>query len=124
MKKEPGRGQKIHYYGCFYMEMTIPNERLLQLLANESRAALESRQVALRLKKLLPTRLHDIKASYNTQYGASKAIRLALTDKAYQQAIDEYLKVQNHAVEARIQYETHFMLYQARRSLKYEPKRK
>lgn len=81
----------------------------------------EARQIASRLKKLLPLRLNDIKKSclYDSAEGTtvSKAKRQALTDERYLDALDEYLQIYSKSLLARIQWDTHRMLMEARRSL-------
>jgi hypothetical protein len=77
--------------------------------------------VSKRLGDLLPDRLRRIKYAQGPEMTRSKAERVALLDEYYQKSVQEYLDMFKNGVEARIQYETHMMLYQARRSLRKRP---
>jgi len=79
---------------------------------------IESRQVARRLVKLLPTRLRSIQKSFATTMSAAKAMRYALTSKDYEDHLLEMNAISHQARLARIQYETHLMLISARRSMR------
>jgi hypothetical protein len=69
--------------------------------------------------ELLPNRLRSLKNSQHTGgITRSKAERLALTNETYQQELQRYLQIYKNGVEARVQYETHMMLFEARRSLR------
>jgi DNA-binding GntR family transcriptional regulator len=77
---------------------------------------MQSRQAAARLYQLLPNRLNQLVAEYRREHKAAKAMRLALADPRYQEAVEQYLKVLGTAVESRIIWEVHSMLYNAYRS--------
>ena len=84
----------------------ILHDRLMIVLRDYSREAIENRQVSRRLKDLLPRRLKEIHNRHRSaDRTAGAAERLALTSKS--------------AHEARIQYETHMMLFEARRTLRH-----
>jgi hypothetical protein len=100
------------------MNLGIVNDRLSQLISRFGSAAIESRQVAKRMHGLLPARLMEIKREYARRHGGGKAERLALADERFIQHIHDYTDVQAQALEARIQYETHAMLFKARQSLR------
>jgi hypothetical protein len=94
----------------------ILTERLSRLIGEFASAAMESRQVAKRLADLLPSRLAELKREHGRR--GADAERLALTDPRYLQAIEELGDVSGKAAQARINYETHAMLYKARQSLR------
>ena len=88
--------------------------------------SLESRQVAKRLGALLPARFQDLRRDHaraakhrrNADGAASAAAeRLALTDPRYLKYVEELTQVSGQAAEARVQYETHVMLFKARQTL-------
>lgn len=74
------------------------------------------RQLAKRLVGLLPARLKAIKSKYRHNVSSYKAERLALLDKDYLGYIDEIVNFQQQALLAKVQWETHFLLFEARRS--------
>jgi hypothetical protein len=87
------------------------------VIARFGRDAMAARQVARRLRDLLPARYFEIRRGVRGERGAA-ADRLALTDERYLRSIDELVEVLARAREARIDYETHVMLYQARQTLR------
>ena len=90
------------------------------VLRDYSREAIENRQVSRRLKDLLPRRLKEIHNRHRSaDRTAGAAERLALTDSTYLKHIEEVSEVSKSAHEARIQYETHMMLFEARRTLRH-----
>ena len=98
---------------------SILHDRLLQVLRDFSKDAIESRQVSRRLKDLLPRRLREIHSQHRTLARSSGAAeRLALTDATYLAHLNEVTQVSEAAHEARVQYETHMMLFEARRTLR------
>jgi hypothetical protein len=97
------------------MNLKIMNERLTRLIGRFGADAMEARQVAMRLNTLLPSRFRDIKRTHG---GGATAERRALTDPRYLEYLEELANVSCQATEARIQYETHAMLFKARQSLR------
>ncbi len=101
------------------MNLAIVNERLTRLISRFAAAALETRQVAKRLNGLLPSRFGELKREHARRTrSAGVAERLALTDPRYVAYLEELSSIAGGAAEARVQYETHSMLYQARQSLR------
>ena len=101
------------------MNGAILNERLQRVIAEQADMAVSSRQVSQRLKALLPQRFREIKRDANRAgLRGSRAERHALVDERYTKALEEYVNITYAGVEARIQYETHRMLFEARRSLR------
>jgi len=97
----------------------ILHDRLLNVLRDYSRDAIESRQVGRRLRDLLPRRLREIHRKHRELARSSGAAeRMALTDADYLSHIEEIANVTHSALEARVQYETHMMLFEARRTLR------
>lgn len=98
----------------------MDNDTLARLIAKFGAEAMEARQVAKRLSSLLPARFAEVKRSYvkRNARGSAAAERLALTDARYLESIEEYARITGTAAAARVQYETHAMLYQARQSLR------
>ncbi len=80
--------------------------------------AFEGRQVVRRFHDLLPSQLLELKKKQATRLSASHALRAALVEKKYQELIDQFIAANYETIQARINYETFFMLYQARQSLR------
>ena len=102
------------------MNLRLPHERLSAAIGIFAGTAMETRQVAQRLRQLLPARLLELKRDHTRRSNAmgAKADRLALTDERYLSSVDELTEITARARTARIQYETHAMLYKARQSLR------
>ncbi|MEY4631069.1 MAG: hypothetical protein RIQ81_1189 [Pseudomonadota bacterium] len=97
----------------------MPHEKLLRVIQRESQRALNSRQVARRLESLLPQRLREISRAKRGQVGkAAAADRMALCDESYLNFVEEFVSIHGEAVAGRVQYETHMMLFEARRTLR------
>ena len=95
----------------------ISHETLASRIRKYANIATDARQVSKRLYQLIGVRLHQYRSEYLPQNKAAKARRLALVDTRYQAVVDEYLKIASYAMEARIRWETHLMLLEARRSI-------
>lgn len=91
-------------------------EKLLQKISHYAKLIVENRQISLRLEKLLPTRLKNIKTKHAQTTTRSKATRLALCDKEYEKFLLEYLEIKEEAHRARIQWETHRMYFYAKKN--------
>ena len=114
------------------MNNAILTERLVRHISRYGREALTGRQVCRRLDVLLPQRLRELKADHarrvqqdrapsnraKSERIQAKAERCALTDARYLGFIDEITSIHGDALLARVQYETHVMLFEARRSLR------
>jgi hypothetical protein len=95
------------------------NEQLVNRIKGFAQESLEHRQISRRLRDLLPTRYHDLKYRYRGRlHSSAKAERAALIDASYKKHIEEFVEVNHIASQARIQYETHLMLLQARQTLR------
>jgi len=101
------------------MKLDIYHDTLVAEIKKQAKIAVESNQIARRLKELLPKRLYQIKRDQDRERQQRRAtMRLALTHKDYEKFLQEYVQVAAAAREARIQYETHLMLVYARQSLR------
>ncbi len=93
-------------------------EQLNEKIRRFATTAMESRQVASRLRDLLPVRFNDIKRHhYMHRKSVGKAERFALTDQHFVAHVNELVEMSFDALQARVLYETHVMLVQARQSL-------
>jgi len=82
------------------------------------RQSMEARQVSTRLRQLLPNRFIELKNKFRRQFSKiAECERRALVDPAYLQHISELNDMRYQALEGRISYETHVMLYQARQTI-------
>ena len=100
------------------MQLNIHNDALTRMISKFGNSAMEARQVSRRIGSLLPSRLGELKREHCRGNPAMKAERLALADKRYEDFINQSADVSFEATQARIQYETHAMLYRARQSLR------
>ncbi len=97
----------------------MTNERLTKTISSQGRSCADLRQITKRLDRLLPNRLSSLKQKYR-QLGmkAGKSELLALTDPEFTEFLEEFVNMSFSALEARVQYETHLMLFKARQSLR------
>jgi hypothetical protein len=99
------------------MNRYLEHDVLVAQISKNASEAADARQIARRLRTLLPSRLNEIKAHYCRQgSGASKSLRYALADQRYGELVSELVKVSHQALRARISYESHAMLHAARAS--------
>jgi len=102
------------------MQRHVTNDCLPRLIARYGEEAMNNRQVAKRLRALLPTRYLEIKRDHRQRgLPPSAADRQALIDPRYTDFIQELNAMTFAAHQARIEYETYSMLYKARQSLRY-----
>jgi len=99
------------------MQFNLQNESLIRLISKFGSTAQEARQVSKRIISLLPTRLSELKREHCRSHNAMRAERMALADTRYEGFINETLDVTFQATRARVEYETHTMLYKARQSM-------
>lgn len=90
---------------------------LADLISRAGGTLVTDRQLARRLKELLPERLKQIEREYRRQHAPAKAQRLALNDRRYLDFLAQASDAQAAALESRITWETHRMLVEARRSI-------
>ena len=102
------------------MDIRIAHDRLTAAIGSFAGSSTQTRQLARRLIELLPVRLQELKRDYISRGDAtgSKADRLALTDPRYLAFVEELTEIAARGRSARIQYETHSMLFKARQSLR------
>ena len=90
-------------------------DHLAEIMRRYAVQSREASQVAGRLHDLLPVVLQSVKRKQSER--GSKAERRALVDDEYLRKIDEYVEILRQAYEAKIQFETHRMLLEAKKSL-------
>lgn len=102
------------------MNLRLAHERLSSAIGSFAGAAIETRQVARRLRELLPARFLELKREHIRRSDAlgSKADRLALTDPRYIESLEQLAEISARARHSQVQYETHAMLFKARQSLR------
>lgn len=97
----------------------MPHEKLIRVIQRESQRSLQSRQVARRLESLLPNRLKEVERGLRGQVAkVAVAQRMALCDASYLGFVEEFVTIHAEAIAGRIEYETHMMLFEARRTLR------
>lgn len=98
--------------------LNIDTANLSLAISQFGQTAREITQVARRLSDVLPVRFRAFKQKYGHQHPPAQAERLALADHEYIQHIEELATINAQARAARIQYETHLMLFEARRTIR------
>jgi len=91
----------------------MAQDRLIRRIMRFGRVAREATQVSRRLTALFPSRVRELSRG---KPGA-KGERQAYTSPHYEAFVDEWANIYYEALSARIEYETHLMLYKARQSL-------
>jgi len=95
------------------------HEQLVKRIQQFASDAREHRQVYNRLSQLLPDRVKALTTSKKSSgRGPSEAAREAFASNEFVAHIEEVVQFGAASREARIQYETHMMLIDARRSLR------
>jgi hypothetical protein len=101
------------------MQRSILHDRLISLIRGYGAKAAEHRQVARRLRALLPERFKAINSQHRRRLtSAADAERAALIDSDWINHVEEVVAITHAATHARIEYETHLMMFEARRSLR------
>ena len=96
------------------MNIHCTHRELIRTIQESASQARDARQVKRRLRSVLPARLQDL-----TRRGDStvaRAQRVALTDPRYQSYLEEIAEIGHQSLASRVNYETHMMLHDARRS--------
>lgn len=106
-KKDAKRNLQSHLY---------PPE-LADYISRSGDKQAQARQVAKRLHTLLPQRLKEIEREYRRRHPPAKAHRLALSDRRYLDFIEQAAEITAAALESRVIWETHRLLFEARRSI-------
>ncbi len=103
--------------------MPLTPEGLSAAIRAFGRTAMDSRQVARRLEQLLPSRLQAVHTKRFGR-GSGRQLQAALAHPDYVKSLEELIEIQGTAREARIQYETHFMMLEALRSMRIRHSRR
>lgn len=120
------------------MNRSINQEQLVKKILEFGRQASEHLQISKRLRDLLPDRMKKIGedvatfsedstnevgdemmsvSSSSPVSSISKSRRGILVSNAYKEHVEELIEIRARGLEARIQYETHVMLFEGRRTL-------
>lgn len=101
------------------MNLRILHDQLVRKIQQFGADAREYRQVYRRLSQLLPDRLKSLASQHRSRgLGPSDSARAAFASAEFTNHIDEVVDFGASSMEARIQYETHMMLIDARRTLR------
>ncbi len=103
------------------LHVGMPQDELLRAIHAHGAHAREARQIEGRLRDLLPRRLADLKSRLRgtgAESSVALGLRRALLDPEYVRHMDELIEMAYTARRERIEYETHHMLFDARRSLR------
>lgn len=97
------------------MRLRYDREELQRFIKEQGQTSAETRQIARRQRQLIE---HRFKLLLDESGGrGQKFRRRALIEPRHIEAIESYCHILSLALEARIQYETHFMLLEAQRSI-------
>lgn len=102
------------------MDVLISKYKLIEKIISYGSSSAESRQIASRLKKLLPKRIKTLRQSYLKKYPAGKATRQALLSEEYKKYIVEYLDLRENSDKNRVMWETYRMYYHAKKTRTYK----
>jgi hypothetical protein len=106
------------------VNVRIFHEQLVRLIQRYGAEAREQRQIYQRLSQLLPDRWRALVAAHRSRgLGPTDSARAAFASNDFINLVEEVVQFGASSLEARIQYETHMMLVDARRSLRAAGKR-
>lgn len=101
------------------LDIKISQKNLVEGIRKAGSQSIESRQIAKRLTQLLPVRFEQLKRQFLRSYRkVAVCERHALTDKSYVEFLQELNNIRHQALQARVEYETRTMLFQARQTLR------
>jgi hypothetical protein len=101
------------------VNLRMQHEQLVRKIQQFGAEAREGRQVYRRLMQLLPDRLKMVSQGFRQKgLGPAHSARSAFSSDEFVQHIHDVVDVSAASLEARIQFETHMMLVDARRSLR------
>ena len=98
------------------MEVFLSKQQLIEKIIRHGSESVESRQIASRLKKLLPDRVKSLKEHYQKEVSVGKARRWALLDQNYKKHVQEYLDLREQSNKNRVMWETYRMYYFAKKT--------
>ncbi len=93
----------------------LSNEDLVEYLRHCSRQEAEARQLVRRLKDLWDLRLREILAKVSAPTQAQR-LRILYTSHDYARLVEEYTNLLAESHKLRAEYQTHYMLFMARKS--------
>jgi len=100
-----------------WLNKSLTRWELSQKTISCGRNYLSIRQVAKRLKSLLPDRLSRICQQYEgSRVSKTRSLRLAYVDKNYLRYIDEYMAISVQAMKNRVELDVYTMFFQAKQS--------
>lgn len=102
------------------MNLDILQEDLIDLIKTNASLCIEYQQLSKRLKELIDLKYEKIKESYyekdEVQGSRSRQSRKAFLEKEYIDILERYLNIKSEYVKSKVIYDTHMMLFEARRS--------
>ena len=102
------------------IDIRMSQEDLINTIKNSSGECVELKQVFTRLHDLIGTKLESIINDLSTTYShepRSQVLRRALISSDYIELLEQYLSSRNNYTHSRVVYDTHMMLFEARRSI-------
>ena len=99
------------------MDLETSQDQLGHKISVLIRQSIDARQIAGRMKQLLPNRLNELRMQY-LRSGKKSALaqRYAMMDEGYMTHVTQYLEVAERWRMAQVEWQTHLMLYELRRS--------
>ena len=94
----------------------MTHDELKSRIQQSGATARETLQLAKRLTQLLPQRMQNLYLRYRSEKN-KRSLLLSLCDQEYLEQIDTLIAMRSQQRLARIDYESHVMLFQARQTL-------
>ena len=102
------------------MDIRMSQEKLLKIIRSSSEECIELKQVYNRLHDLVSLKLDSLISDLTSLFpddGRSVLIRRAYLHPDYIGLLEQYLSSKNNYTHSRVMYDTHMMLFEARRSM-------
>jgi len=102
------------------MNLRLTHDQLTARIRSFAEAARDARQIAARLRQLMPDRFQALTRAPvgEGKESVARRQRRAFISQNFEHLVGELVDTNAQAREARIQYETHMMLIDARRTLR------
>ena len=104
------------------IDIKMSQEKLIQVIKSSSGECVQLKQVYTRLADLIGSKLDTIisdltDSSLEDSRSRSKIIRRALVHGDYIELLERYLESSGNYIQSKVTYDTHMMLFEARRSI-------
>ncbi|NRA65597.1 MAG: hypothetical protein HRU19_14005 [Pseudobacteriovorax sp.] len=100
------------------MDLFQSNQKLETKVREFARIYQQNKQLAARFRELKRPKIGQIASKYRSQHKAHISTIRAYLDEEYQEFLNELINISTSRNKAKVEYETHKMLIQARQSLR------